>query len=75
MRQRKNPFTVDPRHDGSLFVRMGYVIRMTGLCRSTIYRLVAQDKFPSPVRLAARAIAWRRTDLERWGEARPTIAH
>ena len=75
MRHRKNPVTVDPRHDGSLFVRMGSVIRMTGLCRSTIYRLVAQDKFPSPVRLAARAIAWRRTDLERWSEARPTITH
>ena len=75
MRQRKNPVKVDPRHDGSLFVRMGSVIRMTGLCRSTIYRLVAQDKFPSPVRLAARAIAWRRTDLERWSEGRPTITH
>ena len=54
MRQRKNPVTVDPRHDGSLFVRMGSVIRMTGLCRSTIYRLVAQDKFPSPVHTGHR---------------------
>ena len=75
MRERKHPVAVDPRNDGSLFVRMGSVIRMTGLCRSTIYRLVAQDKFPSPVRLAARAIAWRRIDLERWSEARPTITH
>ena len=75
MRQCKNPIAAAPRHDGSLFVRMGSVIRMTGLCRSTIYRLVAQDKFPSPVRLATRAIAWRRTDLERWSEVRPTIAH
>ena len=50
MRQRKNPVKVDPHHDGSLFVRMGSAIRMTGLCRSRIYRLVAQDTFPSPVR-------------------------
>lgn len=75
MRERKHPVAVDPRHDGSLFVRMQSVIRMTGLCRSTIYRLVAQDKFPSPVRLATRAIAWLRADLERWSEARPTITH
>jgi len=61
--------------DASLFLRMRAVTRMTGLGRSTIYRLVAQDKFPSPVRLANRAIAWRRTDLERWSEARPNVTH
>lgn len=59
----------------ALFVRMAMVIRMTGLGRSTIYRLMAEDKFPSPVRLAKRAIAWRRTDLERWSEGRPTVTH
>ena len=61
--------------DASPFLRMWAVTRMTGLGRSTIYRLVAQDKFPSPVRLANRAIAWRRTDLERWSDERPTVAH
>jgi prophage regulatory protein len=61
--------------NASFFLRMRAVTRMTGLGRSTIYRLVAQDKFPSPVRLASRAIAWRRTDLERWSEGRPTVAH
>ena len=35
----------------------------------------AQDKFPSPVRLANRAIAWRRTDLEQWSEGRPIVTH
>lgn len=64
-----------PDPDGSLFLRMWAVTRMTGLGRSTIYRLVAQDKFPSPVRLANRAIAWRRTDLERWSDGRPTVTH
>ena len=65
----------NPGSDTSPFLRMWAVTRMTGLGRSTIYRLVAQDKFPSPVRLANRAIAWRRTDLERWTEMRPTVAH
>lgn len=62
-------------HEAPPFLRMHAVKRMTGLGRSTIYRLVAQKKFPSPVRLANRAIGWRRTDLERWSEARPTVAH
>lgn len=57
------------------FVRMAAVVRMTGLGRSTIYRLIAENKFPSPVRLAKRAVAWRRTDLEVWGAGRPTVSH
>jgi prophage regulatory protein len=59
----------------ALFVRMAFVIRMTGLGRSTIYRLMAEDKFPLPAWLAKRAVAWRRADLERWSEARPTVTH
>lgn len=57
------------------FVRMAAVVRITGLGRSTIYRLMAEDKFPAPVRLAKRAVAWRRIDLERWSSERPTVAH
>ena len=73
-----NAKTVPPSTTGSdpaLFLRMTAVTRLTGLGRSTIYRLVAQDKFPSPVRLGDRAVAWRRADLERWSEGRPTVAH
>jgi len=58
-----------------VFVRMAAVVRMTGLGRSTIYRLMAEDKFPSPVRLAKRAVAWRRIDLEVWSAERPTVSH
>ena len=56
------------------FVRIAGVVRMTGLGRSTIYRLMAEDKFPPPVRLAKRAVAWRRVDLEQWSAARPHLA-
>ena len=59
----------------AVFIRMAVVMRITGLGRSTIYRLMAEDKFPSPVRLAKRAIAWRRTDLDRCSEGRPTVTH
>ena len=59
----------------ALFLRIGTVVRITGLGRSTIYRLMADEQFPSPVRLTKRVVAWRRTDLERWSEGRPTAAH
>lgn len=58
-----------------LFLRMQAVLRMTGLGRSTIYRLIADNKFPCPVRLGPRAVAWRRADIERWSVARPTVTH
>lgn len=59
----------------AIFLRIGTVMRLTGLGRSTIYRLMADEQFPTPVRLTKRVVAWRRTDLERWSEARPTVTH
>lgn len=58
-----------------LFLRIGVVMRLTGLGRSTIYRLMADEQFPSPVRLTKRVVAWRRSDLELWSEGRPKVSH
>ena len=73
MQTESKPPAVEPQP--AVFVRMAAVVRMTGLGRSTIYRLMAEDKFPSPVRLAKRAVAWRRIDLDRWSAGRPTVSH
>lgn len=59
----------------ALLLRMTAVIQVTGLARSTIYKLIAEDKFPSPVRLVGRAVAWRRADVEIWSATRPTVTH
>ncbi len=56
-------------------MRLPMVMRWTGLGRSTIYRLIAAQQFPPPVVLAARAVAWRLADLERWSADRPTSSH
>jgi prophage regulatory protein len=75
--QRPTPQSSSARADIAtpLFLRMPAVMRMTGLGRSTIYRMVADKRFPGPVRLGPRAVAWRRTDLEQWSDARPMAAH
>lgn len=67
--------TTDSLMSATLLLRMASVIQVTGLARSTIYKLIAEDKFPSPVRLVGRAVAWRRADLEQWSAARPTVTH
>lgn len=58
-----------------LFLRMPTVMRITGLGRSTIYRLIAERKFPRPVRLGPRVVAWRSCDLDEWSEGRPLVSH
>jgi prophage regulatory protein len=58
-----------------MFLRIGVVMRLTGLGRSTIYRLMAEDAFPKPVRLTRRLIAWRRADLDKWSDGRPKVTH
>jgi prophage regulatory protein len=64
-----------PSEFGARFARIDTVVRVTGLCRATIYRLIAADKFPAQVRLGTRAVGWRWSDLERWSAARPTVTH
>ncbi|HEY9067763.1 MAG TPA: AlpA family phage regulatory protein [Burkholderiaceae bacterium] len=54
---------------------MSSVIKFTGLGRSTIYRLIAEQRFPRPVQLSQRAVGWRRVDLDCWSAGRPPCPH
>lgn len=77
MRRPETPVrAIESLSSATMLLRMASVIQVTGLARSTIYKLIAEDKFPSPVRLVGRAVAWRRADLERWWSvAPPTVTH
>ena len=50
------------------FFRMADVIRITALSRATVYRRIAEGKFPPPVHLGVRACRWPRAALQRWIE-------
>jgi prophage regulatory protein len=52
-------------------LRRPEVERLVGLSRSTIYAMMRRGEFPLPVRLSARAVAWRRSDLDDWLARRP----
>ena len=39
-----------------------------GLSRSTIYAMIANGRFPKPVKLGHRAVGWRSDDLQTWFE-------
>jgi prophage regulatory protein len=53
--------------------RMNEVTKRTGLARATIYRRLGEGTFPQPVRLGARAIAWRSSDVDAWIESLSVI--
>ena len=47
-------------------LRLPMVIQTTGLAKSTIYQLLSEKKFPSPIKLSRRAVAWPLSEIERW---------
>jgi prophage regulatory protein len=63
-----------PSDPPRLLAGLPTVLQVTGLGRSTIYRLVAHGSFPRPVRVGLRAVAWRWSDLDLWSRSRSTDA-
>lgn len=51
-------------------LRLPEVLELTGLSRSTIFRLVQTGNFPPSVKLTTRTIGWFSTDIETWIAAR-----
>ena len=56
----------------ALILREPDVLNLVGFGRSTLWTEVRAGRFPRPVRLAARAVGWRRADVEAWADSRPT---
>ena len=52
-------------------MRLPAVLLVTGLTRSSLYRLMAQRAFPTPVKLDKRSVGWRQHDVREWNESRP----
>lgn len=51
-------------------LRLPRVIEITGLSRSTIYRLMETGEFPRQVAISRGAVGWRQSDIEKWIESR-----
>ena len=51
-------------------IRLPEVQHRVGLGRSTIYRWMAEGKFPRPVQLGGYAVAWAEDEVEDWIDSR-----
>ncbi|KHT52849.1 AlpA family transcriptional regulator [Alteromonas marina] len=53
---------------------MPEVERTTGLKKSTIYLLIKQSQFPSPISLGGRASGWLLSEINQWKAERIAIS-
>jgi len=47
-------------------LRLAQVTQVTGLCRSMIYQLEAQQRFPRRILLSTRAVGWLEGEVQEW---------
>ena len=52
-------------------LRRREVERITGMSRSSIYRLMQEGEFPRPVRVGPAAVRWKTSNITDWIESRP----
>ena len=56
--------------NGETLIRLPKVIEKVCYQKSTLYQKIQANEFPAPVRLGARAVAWKLSDIEAWIESR-----
>lgn len=50
----------------SILIRLPEVQRRTGYSRAWLYRLLSENRFPKPVKIGSRAIAFVESEIETW---------
>jgi prophage regulatory protein len=52
----------------SRLIRSKEVQAITGLPKSSLHNMARAGTFPAPLKLGARAVAWRESDVQAWVE-------
>ena len=61
--------------DGPIKVlRLPQVCDLTGLCRSMIYQMEADQRFPKRVRIGTRAVGWLEGEVRAWLQERVELS-
>jgi prophage regulatory protein len=59
--------TVTPPNEESLrILRLPQVCEVTGLCRSMIYQMEADRRFPKRIKISIRAVGWLEKEVNAW---------
>ena len=57
---------LDPKLHAQRLLRLAEVSTMVGLKRSSIYRYVAEGRFPAPIKVGERSVRWKLADVLAW---------
>ena len=59
--------SVDPLASNMFHVlRLPQVCSVTGLCRSMVYQLEAERRFPRRIKIGLRAVGWLEEEVQQW---------
>ena len=51
-------------------LRLPQVCEITGLCRSMVYQMEAEERFPRRIKIGRRAVGWLEGEIVSWLSAR-----
>ena len=54
-------------------VRLRELVKLLGISRANVYRLMKIGKFPRSIKLTERTVVWRLSELEAWIQEKSEI--
>jgi prophage regulatory protein len=55
------------------YIRIKELVTMLGIARSTLYRLIKDNKFPKQIKLTERTSVWRLSAINEWVRDREAL--
>ena len=55
-------------------LKLPEVTKLTGLARSTIYKLISEDRFPKQIKLTSFSSGWLLSEIEEWIDERIALS-
>lgn len=73
-KDRTEPFRYNRPSNGSNIARPRDLPSLTGLSKTTIWRLEQANDFPQKIRLSVGAVGYRVSEIQAWLDSRQTVA-
>ncbi|HCM9633673.1 TPA: AlpA family transcriptional regulator [Enterobacter hormaechei subsp. steigerwaltii] len=54
------------KNQATRLIRLPEVLERTGYGKSWIYRLISEGRFPAPVKIGVRAVAFVESEVDEW---------
>lgn len=70
----ENQLALHLQDQGESLLPIAQVLKITTLSRSTLYEEMAAGRFPRPVTLSARRVAWQPQSVRMWLNDRAKVA-